>query len=76
MAAIEQKEAGWDAKSNFSGSYEDLTNKPTIPAAVKESTVAGWGFTKSPDLTARVSAVEAELSGVATLAAEIDEVVG
>lgn len=27
-----------------SGSYEDLTNKPTIPSAVTESTVSGWGF--------------------------------
>lgn len=28
---IEAKEADWDAKSNFSGSYNDLTEKPTIP---------------------------------------------
>ncbi len=25
------KQSAWDAKSNFSGSYNDLTNKPTIP---------------------------------------------
>lgn len=25
--------SNWNAKSNFSGSYNDLTNKPTIPAA-------------------------------------------
>ena len=31
----------------FSGDYEDLTNKPTIPSAVTESTVSGWGFTKN-----------------------------
>lgn len=30
-----------------SGSYEDLDNKPTIPTAVTESTVSGWGFTKN-----------------------------
>lgn len=30
-----------------SGSYNDLSNKPTIPAAVTESTVSGWGFTKN-----------------------------
>lgn len=30
-----------------SGSYNDLSNKPTIPSAVTESTVAGWGFTKN-----------------------------
>ena len=30
-----------------SGSYEDLINKPTIPSAVTETTVSGWGFTKN-----------------------------
>lgn len=30
-----------------SGSYNDLTNKPTIPNAVSESTVSSWGFTKN-----------------------------
>lgn len=30
-----------------SGSYNDLSNRPTIPAAVTESTVSGWGFTKN-----------------------------
>ena len=34
VSAIEGKEAGWDAKSNFSGNYNDLTNKPTIPTAL------------------------------------------
>lgn len=32
-----------------SGSYNDLSNKPTIPSAVTESTVSGWGFTKNTD---------------------------
>lgn len=30
-----------------SGSYNDLSDKPTIPSAVTESTVSGWGFTKN-----------------------------
>ena len=30
-----------------SGSYNDLSNKPSIPTAVTESTVSGWGFTKN-----------------------------
>lgn len=30
-----------------SGSYNDLSNKPTIPSAVTSSTVSGWGFTKN-----------------------------
>ncbi|MFW5609155.1 MAG: hypothetical protein ACOCNF_06905 [Prevotella pectinovora] len=34
VATIEGKEASWDAKSNFSGNYNDLTNKPTIPTAL------------------------------------------
>lgn len=29
------------------GSYNDLSNKPTIPSAVTETTVSGWGFTKN-----------------------------
>ena len=35
------------AEVAFSGSYDDLDNKPTIPSAVTESTVSGWGFTKN-----------------------------
>lgn len=31
VSAIENKESDWDAKSDFSGSYNDLTDKPTIP---------------------------------------------
>lgn len=27
------EKSAWNAKSNFSGSYNDLTNKPTIPSA-------------------------------------------
>lgn len=30
-----------------SGSYNDLSNKPTIPSEVTESTVSDWGFTKN-----------------------------
>lgn len=30
-----------------SGSYTDLSDKPTIPNAVTEITVEGWGFTKN-----------------------------
>lgn len=39
--------SSWNAKSDFSGSYNDLTDKPTIPDEVTESTVSGWGFTKN-----------------------------
>lgn len=37
----------WNNKSEFSGNYNDLTNRPTIPAEVTENTVSGWGFTKN-----------------------------
>ena len=37
----------WNNKSNFSGSYNDLTNKPSIPSAVTEAIVTDWGFTKN-----------------------------
>ena len=43
-ATAVQPEAG---KGLFSGSYNDLTDKPAIPAAVTEGTVSGWGFTKN-----------------------------
>ena len=52
IASIEQQIAGkMDsvtlAKVATSGSYDDLSNKPTIPSAVTEATVSGWGFTKN-----------------------------
>ena len=34
VATIEGKESTWDAKSDFSGSYNDLIDKPTIPTAL------------------------------------------
>ena len=39
-----QPESG---KGLFSGSYNDLTDKPAIPDAVTEGTISGWGFTKN-----------------------------
>lgn len=30
-----------------SGDYNDLSNKPTIPNAITESTISNWGFTKN-----------------------------
>lgn len=34
----DDEKAAWNAKSNFSGSYNDLTNKPTIPTKTSELT--------------------------------------
>lgn len=39
--------SNWNNKSDFSGNYNDLSNKPTIPVEVTENTVSGWGFTKN-----------------------------
>ena len=47
LTAVENEIAGIEAGSGFSGSYNDLTDKPTIPDAVTETTVSGWGFTKN-----------------------------
>ena len=47
LAAVENEVAGIGAGSSFSGSYNDLTDKPTIPEAVTEATVSSWGFTKN-----------------------------
>lgn len=46
-----------------SGSYNDLVDKPTIPSAVTESTVSGWGFTKN---TGTITGVSANGTSVAT----------
>ena len=43
-ATAVQPETG---KGLFSGSYNDLTEKPVIPDAVTEGTISGWGFTKN-----------------------------
>ena len=37
----------WNSKSNFSGNYNDLENKPTIPSQITEATISNWGFTKN-----------------------------
>lgn len=40
-----------------SGDYNDLSNKPTIPSEVTESTVSGWGFTKNTGTVTSVNNV-------------------
>lgn len=51
--AVQPSELASVAKS---GSYNDLSNKPTIPSAVTESTVSGWGFTKNTGTYSKPSA--------------------
>ena len=45
VATIEGKESAWDAKSDFSGSYNDLTDKPTIPTEVTPLIGTIWTLT-------------------------------
>ena len=53
----------WNNKSNFSGSYNDLTNKPTIPSAAKNGTytvktLVGSTTTNVSDFTANQSGTD------------------
>ena len=49
-----------------SGSYYDLSNRPTIPSAVTSSTVSNWGFTKNSgtitgvDTTSLIDGIDAK----------------
>ena len=57
------------SKVATSGSYNDLSNKPTIPAAVTESTVSNWGFTKNQGTITdvKVNGTSVATSGVAEI---------
>lgn len=46
-------QADWNTSNSSDQSY--IKNKPTIPAAVTESTVSGWGFTKNTGTLTGVS---------------------
>lgn len=76
------EKATWNAKSNFSGSYNDLTNKPTIPsiaglatttyvddvASTKVDKVSGKGLSTNDYTTTEKN----KLSGIAT-GAEVNQ---
>ena len=64
----------WDNKSNFSGNYNDLTNKPTIPTKVSELTNDKGYLTQHQDISGKVDKVNgyslvsnAEINRLATL---------
>lgn len=60
-ATINQKANSADlAQVATSGSYNDLKDKPTIPPAITESVVSGWGFTKN---TGTVTSVAVKMNG-------------
>lgn len=45
----------WDGKSNFSGSYNDLTNKPTIPSKTSQLTNDSGFLTTHQDISDKAS---------------------
>lgn len=60
-ATINQKANSADlAQVATSGSYNALKDKPTIPPAITESVVSGWGFTKN---TGTVTSVAVKMNG-------------
>ena len=62
--------------SSFSGSYDDLTNKPTIPTAPSAATTTAAGLVKkSSAVTAVASADAAAAAGATPTKAEFDAVV-
>jgi hypothetical protein len=50
-----QVQADWNVTNTSSMAY--IKNKPTIPSAVTESTVSGWGFTKNSGTVTSVNNV-------------------
>ena len=70
----EQVNADWNATSGKA----QILNKPTIPSAITESTVSGWGFTKNTGTITGVSAngTSVATSGVANIPAASTSVYG
>ena len=62
------------ARVALSGSYDDLVNKPTIPAAVTESSVTNWGFAKKSYVDEKFASVSGgvKFRGVYMQLPEID----
>ena len=62
--------SAWNAKSDFSGSYNDLTDKPTIPTNVSQLTndlsLATENFVINKIAEAELNQKEVDLSGYAT----------
>lgn len=59
-----EQKAAWDAKSDFSGAYADLTGKPTIPTTAAEI----GAIAKALQMTADNGNAEYEMAGMDVLA--------
>lgn len=57
ITAIENKESTWDAKSDFSGNYDDLSNKPDLSVYALTSE-AGYDLGLSIDVNTYVMTLE------------------
>lgn len=85
-AKVSNVQSNWNATSGLaqilnkptlatvatSGSYNDLSDKPSIPSSVTESTVSGWGFTKNTGTVTKVKVGNTEYnpsSGIVSLPA-------
>ncbi len=56
----------WNAKSNFSGNYHDLTNKPTIPTNTNQTVKTGSITFGANDVVELVAGSNISISGDAT----------
>lgn len=59
----EAQKTAWDAKSDFSGSYTDLTNKPSIPTTVAELTDSG-NYALKTEIPTMEIATDAEIDAL------------
>ena len=58
-----EKVAAWDAKSDFSGAYADLSGKPTIPSTVAEMTDAA-NYALKTDIPTFTEATDAQIDAM------------
>lgn len=67
----ESERTSWNAKSNFSGSYNDLTNKPTIPTKTSQLTNDSGFLTQHQDISGKQDKIVAQ-NAIADLLPEAD----
>lgn len=68
--------AQWNNKSDFSGSYNDLTEKPTIPSKTSELTNDSGFLTEETDPTIHILVLQEDENGELTTGEEEDSISG